>query len=277
MAGTNEILPFGLNTGANVAAQAAWSSASERTNGFTTGVADSTKVNKAWRQATFMAHVLAQWAVDQSGGSILDNGDIANAKGLLTSSVQAVANGLLSLAGYATTAALNAAIAGVNTAVSNEAVLRAQADAAENSARSIADSGETAARAAAVTAEANARVAADTNLQNLMAPISAFTSAPIAGGGWLKFPTNWVTPGGPYPLIIVQWGQQAIATGNGDLVTFPIAFPNAVFKVIPVDGFGATVYPASASAVTLTNFAGYLKNSSGAYTSGQLAFLTLGW
>jgi hypothetical protein len=277
MAGTNEILPFGLNTGANVASQTVWSGASERTNGFTTGVADSTKVNKAWRQATFMAHVLAQWAVDQSGGSILDNGDIANAKGLLTSSVQAVANALLSLAGYATTAALNAAIAGVNTAVSNEAVLRAQADAAENSVRSTADAGEAAARAAAVTAEANARVAADANLQNLMAPISAFTSSPIAGGGYLKLPTNWVVPGGPFPLAVFQWKNQAIATGNGDTVTFPIAFPNAVFIVVPFDFFGPTVYSASASAVTLTGFAGYLKNSSGAYTSGQIGFITVGW
>lgn len=270
MPGTNEILTFGLNTGANVAGQSAWSGASERTNGFTAGVADSTKANKAWRQSAFMAAVLAQWAVDQTGGSILDNGDLNNAKALLTGSVQAVANALLSLAGYATTAALNAAIAGVNTAVSNEAVLRAQADAAENSVRSIADAGETAARAAAVTAEANARAAADANLQATLTPFSAFTSGSAGNGSWFRFPTN--TTG----QVIIQSGRLALATGNGDVVPFPIAFPTAVLGIIASD-FGSGVQTCAGVINTVSNFLAYAKNTSGAYQAGTaFGYLAIG-
>lgn len=164
MAGTNEILSFGLGVGANVQAQSAYNSLLARTNGFSSGVADSSQVNKVLRQSAFMARVLSQWAVDQTGGSILDNADETNAKTLLTQSVQAIANALLSLAGYATIVSLNANVANLQAADATEATLRNNAVAAEAAARAAADSAEAVTRANADTTEANARATQDANL-----------------------------------------------------------------------------------------------------------------
>lgn len=42
-------------------------------------------------------------------------------------------------------------------------------------------------------------------------------------------------PGG----MIVQWGTASTTTGNGDVITFPLAFPNHCFNVIVNEGNGA--------------------------------------
>lgn len=164
MAGTNEILTFALNTGANVLAQSSWASASARGSGFVSGVADSASVNKALRQAAFVAASVAQWAVDQTSAqnmSILDNGDVANVKAVLVQAVQNLAYAAIAAGNYATVAALNAASAALNTSLAGEAAIRAAADSTEAAARIAADSAEASARANADTSEANARAAAD--------------------------------------------------------------------------------------------------------------------
>ena len=72
---TNEILPFGTGAGANVMSQAAYAGLADRLNGFGVGVADPTSVNKALRQAAFVATMIAQFTADY-GGDALDNGDV---------------------------------------------------------------------------------------------------------------------------------------------------------------------------------------------------------
>ena len=71
---TNDFLVFGGGAGANVITQAAWAALTARTAGFSSGVAQSAQLNKAWRQASIMAAVLAQFISDRTGQDVLDDG-----------------------------------------------------------------------------------------------------------------------------------------------------------------------------------------------------------
>lgn len=72
---TNEFLPFGTGAGANVISQADYASLVARLTGFASGVARSNEVNKAVRQAAFVAAMIGQFTADY-GGDALDNGDM---------------------------------------------------------------------------------------------------------------------------------------------------------------------------------------------------------
>lgn len=75
---TNDFLPFATAPGANVADQATWNGLAARTAGFSAGVASSAQVNKALRQANFIAAAVAQFTADLQAGNVLDDGVIAN-------------------------------------------------------------------------------------------------------------------------------------------------------------------------------------------------------
>lgn len=74
---TNELLPFAAGVGANVLTQAQYAADSQRTSGNVPGVARSALVNKASRQAAFVASMIGQFIVDKTSLDVLDNGDVA--------------------------------------------------------------------------------------------------------------------------------------------------------------------------------------------------------
>lgn len=87
---TNNFKPFAISSDANVLSQADYEVLSALVSGFQTGKANSAQVNKALRQATVMAYVLAQFISDSASVDVLDNGApatiLANFKaGLLAS------------------------------------------------------------------------------------------------------------------------------------------------------------------------------------------------
>lgn len=73
----NEYLPFGTAANANVLPNAEYQALSARGTGFTSGVAKSKELNTAWRQASVIANVVAQFIVNKTGADALDNGDTA--------------------------------------------------------------------------------------------------------------------------------------------------------------------------------------------------------
>ncbi len=73
----NDFLVFGGGAGSNVLSQGAWAALAARTAGFSSGVAQSAQLNKAWRQSSIMAAVLAQFIADNSGQDAVDDGTIA--------------------------------------------------------------------------------------------------------------------------------------------------------------------------------------------------------
>lgn len=73
---TNNFKPFATGTGANVLSQADYEALAALVTGFSSGKASSAQINKAIRQATFIAAALAQYTANKSGLNVLDDGDL---------------------------------------------------------------------------------------------------------------------------------------------------------------------------------------------------------
>lgn len=74
---TNDFKAFATGNGANVISQADYLSLAALVSGFSSGKASSAQVNKALRQATVMANVLAQFIADSANVDVLDDGNTA--------------------------------------------------------------------------------------------------------------------------------------------------------------------------------------------------------
>ncbi|HGY6027614.1 TPA: phage tail protein [Enterobacter asburiae] len=73
---TNNFKAFALDPNANVTSQADWEALPALLSGFTAGKASSAQVNKAIRQASFIAAAIAQYVVNKTNQDVLDNGNI---------------------------------------------------------------------------------------------------------------------------------------------------------------------------------------------------------
>ncbi len=74
---TNDFKAFATGNGANVISQADYLALAALVSGFSSGKASSAQVNKALRQATVMANVLAQFIADSANVDVLDDGNTA--------------------------------------------------------------------------------------------------------------------------------------------------------------------------------------------------------
>jgi len=86
---TNNFKAFGIGAGANVTSQADYEALAALLTGFQSGKASSAQINKALRQSSTMANVLAQFISDSASVDVLDNGNpatiLANLKAALLS------------------------------------------------------------------------------------------------------------------------------------------------------------------------------------------------
>ncbi|MDT3544883.1 hypothetical protein [Cronobacter sakazakii] len=102
----NEIKPFATGANANVTPQGEWENLPALLTGFSSGKASSAQVNKAIRQASFVAATLAQFIADQSGEDVRDDGDQAGLIAKLFSAInktsQPLDETLVALAALAT-------------------------------------------------------------------------------------------------------------------------------------------------------------------------------
>lgn len=102
----NNFKPFALDPNANVTSQADWEVLPALLSGFTAGKASSAQVNKAIRQASFIAAALAQYTANKSGLDVLDDGDlngfISKMRTAFGKDFQALDATLSALAGLAT-------------------------------------------------------------------------------------------------------------------------------------------------------------------------------
>jgi hypothetical protein len=90
MAIENDFLPFAVGSGANVLSQSAYAALTAIIqNGYQSGIANSSQMNKTWRQSSIMASVLAQFIVQQTGQPAIDDGTTATLLENLTAAVGA--------------------------------------------------------------------------------------------------------------------------------------------------------------------------------------------
>lgn len=115
MAGTTDFVPFATGGGANVTSQAVYIAEPTTATGFTSGRAPSADANKAWRQSTFQAAVLANFVADTLNVNVADDGNLTVGVTNLSSAVTAVANAALT--GFATVTFVNATFQTIARAV----------------------------------------------------------------------------------------------------------------------------------------------------------------
>lgn len=111
---TNDFLPFGNAVGANVMTQADYLALAARSTGFVAGTAKSAQLNKAWRQSSIIASMLAQFIADQSGQNAIDDGT--------TSTLQANLLTAIRVAGRQATILTDTGVANAYTATNTPAL-----------------------------------------------------------------------------------------------------------------------------------------------------------
>lgn len=96
----------------------------------------------------------------------------------------------------------------------------------------------------------------------------------IAGTDMLGVNGYWSAPGG----WILQMGHASLATGDGDVVTLPIAFPTAIYSVIASDfGSGAKSTGWATNGASLSTIKGYGRDiSTGGYEQTAFGYLAIG-
>ncbi len=90
----NEFKPFATANGANVTTQTDYEKLPALTTGFQSGKASSAQINKALRQASVIASVVAQFIASTNNKDVLDDGDVAVLQQSLLSALKqnAIAN-----------------------------------------------------------------------------------------------------------------------------------------------------------------------------------------
>nr|WP_258182589.1 hypothetical protein [Escherichia sp. 20412-1] len=94
----NNFKAFATGASANVISQDDYEALTALVTGFTAGKASSAQINKALRQATFIAAALAQFVADTKNTDVLDNGDLSTFVTTLTEALNASASSLLNSA-----------------------------------------------------------------------------------------------------------------------------------------------------------------------------------
>ena len=211
----NDFKPFATGAGANVMSQADWEALPALLSGFTAGKASSAQVNKAIRQAAFIAAALAQYTANKSGLDVLDDGDVSEFITKMTTAFgkdfQALDATLTALAGLATGANKLPYFTGTDTA--------AQTDLTQIGRDVI---GQT--TVANLLTYLGLKTAAQRDVgtgSNQIPDMSSFTSS-LATTGWQKLPGGFV----------LQWGQASTNASSLVAVPFPIPFPKNVFQIV---------------------------------------------
>lgn len=253
---TNNFKPFATAENANVTAQADWEALPALLSGFTAGKASSAQVNKAIRQATFIAAALAQYTANKSGLDVLDDGDlngfISKMGTAFGKDFQALDATLSALAGLATGANKLPYFTGNDTAAQTDLTSVGRDIIGKNT---IAD----------ILTYLGLGTAAKKNIgtgSGQVPDMSSFTSS-FAKNGYQKLPSG----------LIIQWGYSNVdstaAGASADTtvtVTYPVAFPNATAQVLAAydntstlikaifatDTFTKTTFQASSFALTYT-------------------------
>lgn len=123
---TNDFLPFGTVSGANVIDQPDYAGLPARNTGFTQGIARSAEINKAIRQGTSIASAVAQFIADNTGNDVLDNGDVSAIVTLLNSAVGNISGAHIAVAS-GTADAITATFSPALTALTNGLVVYVRA------------------------------------------------------------------------------------------------------------------------------------------------------
>ena len=202
---TNNFKPFATAANANVTAQADWETLPALLSGFMAGKASSAQINKAIRQASFIAAALAQYTANKSGQDVLDNGDlngfISKMGTAFGKDFQALDATLTALAGLATGANKLPYFTGTDTASQTDLTSVGRDIIGKST---IAD------------------ILTYLGLGDIAT--AGVGTGVLSGAGRITLP---LIIGGVKQNLIIQWGNITTTAGSGP-ITFPLAFPTAL-------------------------------------------------
>lgn len=278
---TNNFKPFATGTGANVMGQADWEALAALTTGFQSGKASSAQVNKAIRQALFIASALAQYTADKSGQNVLDDGDVA---GFITKMHTAFSTDFQSL--DATLTALAGLAGGANKlpyftgvdALAQTDITSIGRDIIGQTSISNVLSYLTAAplSSPALTGIPTAPTAA-TGTNTTQLATTAFVQSALTAllpkrsfiaGDYIRIPD--VNNG-----LIIQWGSKLLNPNAGTTVNFAMVFPTICLGIImsPNDSDTSVAYRVSATNASTSGFTGVTTKSQ----STSITYIAIGY
>jgi hypothetical protein len=238
---TTDILPFATGVGANVETQTDYAADSTTSLGFSAGTAASIKLNKVWRQSSFISAGLANFMVNR-GISVPDDGNLANLVAEFEASLDAyldksIAGGVdvtlnpISEANYPIINLTGALTANINLIVPTAP---GRWLIANNTTGAFTVTVKTAAGTGAVATQgtANQYYCDGTNVYSVIAGISQTQAdaryAALAGSASQNFATLAVTQGGVATPRMVQ--SATVASTSGTLINFS-SIPNWVKRI----------------------------------------------
>ncbi|WP_244584061.1 gp53-like domain-containing protein [Escherichia coli] len=212
---TNNFKPFATAANANVTAQADWEALPALLSGFMAGKASSAQVNKAIRQASFIAAALAQYTANKSGLDVLDDGDlngfISKMRTAFGKDFQALDATLTALAGLATGANKLPYFTGNDTAAQTDLTSVGRDIIGKST---IAD----------ILTYLQLGKAAKRDVgtgSNQIPDMSSFSTGTTSSGRWAKLPSG----------LIIQAGTGLTGSAGTASVTLPIPFTGTFFVV----------------------------------------------
>ncbi|CAM6243035.1 Phage tail protein [Escherichia coli] len=257
----NNFKPFALDPNANVTSQADWEALPALLSGFTAGKASSAQVNKAIRQASFIAAALAQYTANKSGLDVLDDGDlngfISKMGTAFGKDFQALDATLSALAGLATGANKLPYFTGNDTAAQTDLTSVGRDIIGKNT---IAD----------ILTYLGLGEAAKRNVGNGENQIPDMSFWTVTGGNGnfvIRQPDGLiiqmvtVSISGPVAMNGMTDNAYAITGSNKSYIataTLPFVFPNKVLGVIPL--------------VSTTAYGGVSSNITGSYATAVCSF-----
>jgi len=257
---TNNFKPFATAANANVVSQADWEALPALPSGFTAGKAASAQINKAIRQASFIAAALAQYTANKSGSDVLDDGDVAGfitkMQTALGKDFQGLDATLTALAGLATGANKLPYFTGTDAAAQTD-LTQVGRDIIGKSAVSDILTYLGLGSAAKKDVGTGAGQIPDMSSWNQINNVN----------GYEKHPTG----------IITQWGTVTTSSAATVSVTFPVPFPNACFSIVGIEGnnlTSAAIY--TLGNMTSTGFGARGWNVSGAAINGLMRWFAVG-
>lgn len=258
---TNNFKPFATAANANVTTQADWEALPALLAGFSSGKASSAQVNKAIRQASFIAAALAQYTTDRSGLDVLDDGDLA---GFITKmstafskDFQALDATLTALAGLATGANKLPYFTGADTASQTDLTDVGRNIIGKNAVADVLTYLGLGTAAKKDVGTGSGQVPDMGGFQSLLGG--------YASNGWQKLPSGliiqWYT--GVHPADSTVWAYN-----------FPIPFPNAFLADSAVVA-GATNNRSYINGTTSTNTSRSWIISKDQPTTGNVSFCSI--